>query len=101
MTTFQSLIRQYAHMVADGHSDTDLSPRQRRMVQVLLNTASNLGWAVVAYPPTDDTRGDIIAEFLRGQRDSNAFALAQAAGPAVDRDYSLAIERTVNILRGI
>ena len=41
MYTYEELIVKYGKDVADGYADTDLSKRQRRIVQTMLNIASN------------------------------------------------------------
>ena len=97
--TYQALIRTYAHGVAGGTSDTDLNPRERRLCEVMLNLASNAGYAGVCYPPTDGTRDDTV-KYL-GEILWNARPLVLACSPASATAYESAVERTVEILRAM
>lgn len=99
MTTYQNIIRSYSSTVASGHSDADLWPRQRRLTVALLNAASNAGRASVAYPPTDQTRDDVVkylSDILWQSRH-----LVTATAPNAGDDLEVAIARAIAVLRGI
>jgi len=95
--TYQDLIRKYSSDVERGIADTDLTPRQRRLVVGMLNTASNAGRAVVVYPPTDDTRTDVARHLGNVLWDS--IHLIRAALPAKSEDADIARDRALTILR--
>jgi len=99
MFTYRDLIRTYSRNVAGALYDVDLTPRQRRLVNVLLNLASNAGQASVIYPPSDSTRdatvkhlGDILWE---------ARPLVEAVLPRGSNDLDIAIERAIQSIRNI
>ena len=96
--TYRDIIRRYSDLVEKGHADTDLLPRQRRLVVVMLNLASSAGMAAVYYPPTDQTR-DEVAHHL-GDILWDARPLMRATSTTVDADLDVAAERAVAILRG-
>ena len=98
MTTYLDVLRSYSRTVDTGHSDTDLTGRERRLVAVLLNLASNAG--CVVYPPTDQTRADV-AKYL-GDIVWNARPLVEACGPrALADSFERAHERAVEIIRNV
>jgi hypothetical protein len=99
MYSYQELIRIYSKSVADGTSDTDLSPKERRLTSVLLNLASNHGMASVAYPPTDKTRDDVVREL--GKILWDARPLVEAAAPMLGDSFDKAITRAIESLRNI
>lgn len=96
MVTLQWLIRQYANNVLTGTSDADLTPRVRRYCGVALNIASNATQAVVAYPPTDATRDDIVRRLLDRTQDVMSFL-----SPAQATDFGNGMDRAITILRNI
>ena len=62
---YQTLIRKYSEDVAAGYADTDLEPRQRRLVAIMLNLASNhAGYA--PYPPSADDRDHTVKAWTTG-----------------------------------
>jgi len=97
--TYRDLIRLYSDGVTHGASDTDLNPRERRLVAILLNLASNSGNAAVYYPPTDATRDDV----ARGLGDIawHGRPLVLAVSPASESAFEAAIGRTREILLNI
>jgi len=100
MYTYRDLIRKYAHDVAAHAADHDLSPRQRRVVEVMLNLASNWGgWA--EYPPSDAAR-DAVCKYL-AEIVWNARPLCEAMVPGdkAGTDFSTALDRALAILRNI
>jgi hypothetical protein len=97
--TYTELIRIYSRSVNDGHSDTDLPARERRLVHVMLNLASNANAGSVAYPPTDETRNAVVRHLSDILWDARALVLA--ASPASDDALSAAHERAVTILHNI
>lgn len=99
--TYRDLIRKYADDVRNGHADNDLTPRQRRLAAVVLATASNDGRAAVVYPPSDQTRDDVIRAAGDALWTGNAHALLQAVSPSADDDYSTAVERAMESLRNL
>ena len=101
MYSYRDLIRKYSADVSQGYADDDLTPRQRRMVAILLNLASNAHWADVPYPPKDDER-DATRKYL-GQIvwDSGASALVRATSPRASDDFSIALDRALTILTNI
>jgi hypothetical protein len=101
MTTYQSVIRSYSRTVGTGHADADLTPRQRRLTETLLNLASNAPLASVVYPPTDDTRERTIRYLSDVLWNAGASALVVATAPRADADYSVAQDRALTILRNI
>jgi hypothetical protein len=101
MFTFQQLIRIYSDNVAKGVSDTDLTPKERRLTQVMLNIASNAGLAVLNYPPQEDEREKIIKRFTDLMWDSSVSTLISAVSPSSEKAFSNAIQRTVEILRNM
>jgi hypothetical protein len=101
MYTFQDLIRKYSDDVSKGFADPDLTPRERRLTQILLNIASNSGFATVKYPPTEDDRNAVIKRFGDIMWDSAARSLVTAASPSSDQAFSNAIDRTVRVIRNM
>lgn len=101
MFTYQDLIRIYSDNVAKGTSDTDLTQRERRLTQILLNIASNTGFATVNYPPTAEDRDKVIKVFGDILWNSAARALVSAISPSSDQPFSNAIDRTVRVLRNM
>jgi hypothetical protein len=99
--TYQSIIRTYARDVRAGSADRDLTPRQRRLVEVLLNTASSSPWATGQYPPSEDDRRRVCQAFGDVQWNGNTRALMLAVGPAADADFTVALELTLEILRNV
>jgi len=97
--TYQQIIRTYAHSVGDGHSDNDLTKRQARICQVILNTASNTTDATCLYPPTDQTR-DAVVKYLVGEL-RGTLSILIAVGDAVTTDYDIALHRALECLRGM
>jgi hypothetical protein len=99
MYTYQDLIRIYSKSVADGVSDTDLSPRERKLTAVLLNLASNTGHANTAYPPTDAVRDAVVKSL--GSILWDARPLVEAAAPMLGDSLDKAITRAIESLRNI
>jgi hypothetical protein len=99
MYTYRELIRKYSADIAGGACDRDLTPQQRRLAQVLLNLASNTGFAGVVYPPTDGTRDDV-AQYL-GRIVWDARPLVDACSPAAGDSFSVALARALEILHNI
>ena len=99
MYTYRDLIRKYSADVLSGHADRDLSPRKRRLTAVLLNLASNAGYAAVAYPPADATRDDT-CRYLGGIV-WNARPLVEATAPAAADDFGISLDLALTILRNI
>lgn len=99
MLTYQNIIRSYSKTVSTGHSDTDLTPRQRRILHVLLNLASNEYQATVIYPPTDQTRDDVVREW--GVKTRDFIFIAQAFGSAASDDFDKAFSRAIECLRNM
>jgi hypothetical protein len=88
------VIRSYADTVLSGHSDTDLTPRQRRYCGILLNTASNAAYAF--YPPSDADREAAVKRIHDLVWDAGAlFTNAERA------DLGTACERATASLRGM
>ncbi len=83
--TYQAVIRTYSASVRKGHADPDLTPRQRRMVHVLLNLASNAGIAQnVNYPPDDDARARVRKYLGDIVWDARPLVLAVTSGADAD-----------------
>lgn len=99
MTTYQQLIRLYSKDVARGSNDPVLTPRQRRLTEVMLNLASNSPAATGPYPPTSTERDNTVKHLNDLLWESRA--LVQAASPASDDDFSVAAELAVTILRNM
>jgi hypothetical protein len=99
MFTYSELIRTYSDRVASGYTDADLNNRQRRIVRIALNVASNAWEANVNYPPTDDVRKAVIKRFTDNAWNAGMRALMYAVMPSADDDIGVAIERTVTILQ--
>jgi hypothetical protein len=101
-TTYRTIVRSYAHIVADGHTDADLKPRERRLVEIMLNTASNATLADQEYATLSDIdRERIVRTFIDGSWNANVGAIVAAVSPASRDAFGVAMERTVSILRGI
>jgi len=98
--TYRDVMRRYADLVESGHADADLSPRERRFCAVFVRTASNDYGASVLYPPTDETRSEIVQRAARALWDGNARALVTAASPSADASYARAMSRAWDIVRG-
>lgn len=98
MMSMEQIIRAYSRGVESKHYDADLTPRQRRLVHVMLNLASN-GWAHRTYAADDNLREDIIRKFTTSIADARWLVIA--ASPASDDDYSVALDRSLDILRNI
>lgn len=101
LMTYQQMLRNYANGVGDGLYDDDLTPRQRRFVRVIVNTAANAPLTAVIYPPTDRTRDDAVRLLVDRLWDGNASALLGAAGQGALDDFTAAQERAVEIIRGV
>lgn len=101
LMTYQQMLRNYANGVGDGLYDDDLTPRQRRFVRVIVNTAANEPLTAVIYPPTDRTRDDAVRLLVDRLWDGNASALLGAAGQGALDDFTAAQERAVEIIRGV
>lgn len=99
--TYRDLIHTYSENVSRGLADTDLSPRQRRLVTVMLNLASNTGSASVYYPPTQETRRAVVHHLLDQLHPGRFLALAMSSGPKAQADFEAAHERAIAILRGM
>jgi hypothetical protein len=97
--TYRDLIRKYSADVAGGSADVDLDPRERRLCAVMLNLASNAGWAAVAYPPTDGTRDAVVAHLAEIVWDARP--LVDAVSPASADAFTVALDRALTILRGM
>lgn len=93
MVTFREIIR----VRGDQHlrlKQADLTDRQRRYVGLSLNTASNAGWACVAYPPSDQTRDDVIKELVAHSWDMRILLTHVETA-----DFAVALDRAIAILR--
>lgn len=97
--TYQDLIRKYSEDVARGYADTDLTPRQRRLVVAFLNIASNETSTLALYPPSEQTRID--AKRHLGDVLWNAGHLVMATSPGAGGDYDTARSLACEILEGI
>jgi hypothetical protein len=98
--TYRDLIRVYAKGVRGGTNDADLLPKQRRLVEVMLNLASNAPFAGVIYPPTDGTRDEAVKHL--GNIAWDARALVDAVLPVGKVDtFGVSMERAITILRNI
>ena len=97
MLTYQTVIRTYSASMASGHADVDLTPRQRRLTHVLLNLASNAGWACVVYPPTDETRAGVRKALGAIVWDARPLVDAAIGRPS-DRDFDIALGRALEVL---
>jgi hypothetical protein len=98
--TYRDLIRLYSAEVSKGDSDRDLNPRERRLVHVMLNVASNDHAAVAPYPPSDAVRNETV-RYLSDILWNGGNALVQAVSPASADAMSAATERAVTILRNL
>jgi len=92
--TFQQVIRSYAKTVLSGHSDTDLTPRQRKYTGVLLNMASNR--ATADYPPTTEQRERLVDYAIEV-----AFDVVGFLTPREAEDMNEASPRAVMALRNM
>lgn len=99
--TYRELIRTYSHGVADGWSDTDLSPRQRRLTHVLLNLASNANAAGCDYPPTTAEREATIKHLGLILWDARPLVVAALNQRAIPDDMDIATERAIEAIRNI
>jgi hypothetical protein len=97
--TFRTILRRYADLLRSGHTDTDLSPRQRRLAAVVLATASNDGYADVYYPPTDATRQSVVDRLVQVTWNGNAGAYMDAIGKSARDDFDLAYGRALEVIR--
>lgn len=97
--TYRDIVRTYSDNVDKGYADTDLTPRERRLVRTMLNIASNAGMASVHYPPTDYTRDDV-CQYL-GNVLWESRALVQAVSPASADAFESAAERAIAIIRNV
>ena len=97
----RDIIRHYADTLRSGASDTDLTPRQRRLAAVILATASNDSRATAPYPLPDSERVALARAMVDALWNGNALALMQAVGPSAADDYAIASERAATILRHI
>lgn len=101
--TYRDLIRSYSANVANGASDGDLNPRERRLTSLLLNLASNDDRAACDYPPSGVVRDAVVRHLSDVLWDAGAVALLTAVSPSsVTSDaYSAALERAITILRNL
>lgn len=99
--TYRDLIRKYSADVANGHADTDLTPRVRRVTAVMLNLASNAGAAATPYPPADDYRGRTRAHLADIVWDARPLCEAMVPGDGAGTDFSHALERALGIIANI
>lgn len=97
--TYRDLIRKYAYDVADGHADQDLNPRERRLCRVALNIASNADAANVEYPPTADARDRTVRHLADIVWESRA--LVEAVSPSAGDAFTVALDRAIEIVRGL
>jgi hypothetical protein len=96
--TYRDIIRHYSADVLSGRADADITDRAtRRYLGIALNLASNSGWACVIYPPTDETREDVISTFTRDMVGDWRALLTDAESSRLN----IASERVVTILRNI
>lgn len=99
--TYRDLIRKYADMVENGTSDRDITnPRVRRLVALMLRTASN-AFAGVIYPPSDRTRDDVVKMLQDLAWNGNLRLFIEAVSPSSGDAFDDAMVRTIVILRGI
>ena len=96
---YQTLIRTYSDNVEKGYADTDLSPRERRLVAIMLNLASNGEYA--NYPPSQEDRNKAIRRLSNIVWDGRWLAYAMVKGSAAEREFDNALERTNEILQNI
>ncbi len=105
--TYQDVIRSYSRSARDGYSDADLTARERRILHVLLNVASNSGHAATTfYPPMDNVRDTVIKRLQDGLWDFHIRAIVEAASPAMaradgSREWDRAVERALTILQNV
>lgn len=101
--TYRELIHTYSNNVEKGYSDIDLTPRQRRLVTIMLNLASNESNTVTAYPPSEDVRNRAVKHLDDILWDARWLALAMVGNgrAAADDDISIAQTRTIEILRNM
>lgn len=99
--TYRDLIRKYSDDVDKGYADADLTPRQRRLVVVMLNTASNDAFGY--YPPDEADRDAAVKRLNDILWDARPlmYALFERNTGLVDRDISIAAIRTNEILRNM
>jgi hypothetical protein len=97
----RDIIRHYSDNLRNGATDTDLTPRQRRIAAVILATASNDILALTDYPAPDSVRVDIARRTVDALWNGNAMALMQAIGPSAAADYGIASDRAATILRNV
>jgi hypothetical protein len=96
---YRDIIRSYSRTVSTGHSDTDLTPRQRRLVHVLLNLASND--ATAPYPPTDTDRVRAVKRLGEIMWDARPLLDALAPGKSAQDDVQVALDRAIEVLRSV
>jgi len=97
--TYRDLLRIYARNVRNGTCDADLAPRERRLVEVMLNLASNTGHANFPYPPTAGRREDVAQYF--GEIIWNSSPLVDACSSASSKAFDRAAERALEVIRNI
>ena len=100
MYTFRELIRIYGDNLENGHTDTDLTPRQRRLTVLALNTASN-GPTDMNYPPTSTERLNVIRRLNNVMWEGNVGFFVEIANRAARADLTVAHERAIEILNNI
>ena len=96
--TYGGIIRSYSDNVGKGLADTDLNPRQRRLVAMMLNLASNGAMSVPYASLREDDRDAAVKRLSDLWWD--AYWLVVAAAPRVEADADAARDRAVAILRG-
>lgn len=101
MYTYRDLIRVYADGVERGTNDAQLNPRERRLVALMLRTASNADWSTVVYPPTDRTRDDVVKSLSDLVWNGNLRLFITAVSPSSGEAFDAALSLTIAILRGI
>jgi len=99
--TYRDILRSYADKLRSGHTDTDLTPRQRRLAAVLVITASNDSRATCEYPPREDTRSDITKALGDDLWGANYHALLGAISPSAAHDGAEALQRALEVIRGV
>lgn len=99
MYTYRELISKYSDDVNKGYADRDLTPRQRRVCHVMLNIASNATAGYAYYPPSDQTRDDVVKHLQDVVWDGKWLAYAMA--PRSEDDFDTAYSRAIDILRNM
>lgn len=101
--TFRTVVRSYAEGVEANQYDPDIFPaRERKFVVLILRTASNDFGATSAYAAlTAEAREDIIRRLIDSQWVANVLNFVEIASPSARVLYGQALERAIDILRGI